>query len=332
MGEGISGWVAEEKKPLLIKDLTKHGIFKKRNGKYHNDSLLSVPLIVGDEVIGVLNVNNKKTKGVFTEDDLRTLMAIANEAAVLIRNSQQYARIKKLNEVKSEFVSMVSHELRTPLSVIKESLELLLDKVPGEINKKQENILSMAKRSIDRLNRLIAETLDISKMEAGKASMKREYVDIVSMIKEVTTSFKQNAKKKPIAIKAHVLDKVKGVWADSDRLNQVLNNLIGNAIKYTPKGGKVDVTLKKTDSGIEIVVADTGVGIKEKDIKRVFEKYSNLSFTDGRIISTGLGLAITKDIVELHKGVIRVESVPNQGSRFIVELPVDLREGDERKA
>jgi len=238
LGEGISGWVAKEAQPLLVEDISKDPRFRKRDGKYSTDSLLTVPLVVSGEVIGVLNVNNKATKEVFNKKDLNTLMAIANQAAVHIKNSREYERVKRLNELKSEFVSMVSHELRSPLSTIKEAMQILLDRIPGSINKKQEDLLSLAKGNIDRLSRIVTNLLDLSKLEAGKIELKREFVDIVRLVKAAVNSFKPGAAKKSISLMAHIQSKTKGMWADSDRISQVLANLIGNAVKYTPKGGK----------------------------------------------------------------------------------------------
>lgn len=326
LGEGISGWVAREAQPLLVEDISKDPRFKKRHGKkYSTNSLLTVPLIASGEVIGVLNVNNKVTKKVFNKKDLNILMAIANQAAVHIKNSREYERVARLNELKSEFVSVVSHELRNPLSAIKDAMHLLLDRIPGKINKKQEELLTLTRDNIDRLSRIVTGLLDLSRMEAEKTELKREFVDIVRVVKAAVNSFKPAAAKKSISLTAHIKCSTKGMWADSDRISQVLANLIGNAVKYTPGGGKIDVMLKKKGRSIEIAVKDTGRGISEEDLPRVFEKFTHLSVEDGNIISTGLGLSITKDIVELHKGSITVESKLRKGSQFIVNLPMDLR-------
>jgi len=330
-GEGISGWVAKEAKPLLVEDLSKDVRFRKRNHKYHNDSLLMVPLMAGKELIGVLNVNNKNNKQVFNEDDMKTLVTIADQAALLIKNSQEYEKIKRLSEIKSDFISTVSHELRTPLAAIKESLALLLDKIPGGINKKQEEVLNLAKRNIDRLNRLVTNLLDLSKMEAGKVEMRRDFVNIAQVLKDIVKSFKGHAEKKSLTLTIHSRVKIKGIWADSDKIHQVLNNLITNAIKYTPDGGRIDIVLRKKDRHIEIIVKDSGVGIKKEDISKVFDKYSQVSFEGKEAIGTGLGLAITKDIVSLHKGNISVESEAGKGSAFTVALPMDLRRGKKKK-
>jgi signal transduction histidine kinase len=325
MGEGISGWVAKEVKPLLIEDITKHPKFKKRDGKYRTDSLLTVPLVAEDEVIGVLNVNNKANGKKFDKEDLDTLITIANQAALLIKNSQTYEEMKRLDTIKSEFVSIVSHELRTPLTAVRESLALLLDKIPGKINKDQEQLLHVAQDNIDRLNRLVTNLLDSSQMESGKMAMKREFVDIVGLIYEVVDSFKASARKKRLTLQSSLADDVKGIWADSDRLAQVLDNLISNAVKYTPERGHIEVRLQRKDKAIEIVIRDTGKGIRQEDKEKIFDKFSQLSFKDGKIVSTGLGLAITKDIIELHRGSIAVDSKVGKGSTFTITLPMDLR-------
>jgi len=332
-GEGISGWVAKEAKPLLIKDLSKDARFKKRGGKYSTDSLLTVPLMAAGELIGVLNVNNKTTKNVFDKDDMDMLLTIANHAALLIKNSQKYERLKKLSRVKSDFVSVVSHELRTPLATIKESLAILLEKIPGQINKKQEKVLTLAKRNIDRLNRLVTNLLDLSKLEAGKMEMRRGFVDITLLMKEAVSTFEPKARQKSLSLKVYLADDIKGIWADSDKIAQVFNNLLSNAVKYTQKGGKISIILKKKSNkkSIEIIVKDTGKGIKKENINKVFDKFSRVSFKDGNIVSTGLGLAITKEIVESHRGNIFVESKLGKGSKFVVDLPMDLRGSRKRR-
>ena len=330
-GEGISGWVAKEGKPLLVEDLSKDDRFRKRNHRYHNDSLLTVPLMAGKELIGVLNVNNKNNKEVFNENDMKTLVTIASQAAVFIKNSQEYEKIKKLSEVKSDFISTVSHELRTPLAAIKESLALLLDKIPGGINKKQEDVLNLAKRNIDRLNRLVTNLLDSSKMEAGKVEMRRDFINITQVLKDIVKSFKAQAAKKSLTFMIHSRAKIRGIWADSDKIHQVLNNLITNAIKYTNDGGRIDIILRKKYRHVEIIVKDTGAGIRKEDIGKVFDKYSQISFEGEGATGTGLGLAITKDIVSLHKGNISVESEIGKGSTFTVALPMDLRRGRKKK-
>jgi len=332
-GEGISGWVAKEAKPLLIKDLSKDGRFKKRGGKYSTDSLLTVPLVVAGELIGVLNVNNKTTKDVFDKDDMDMLLTIANHAALLIKNSQKYGKLEKLSRVKSDFVSVVSHELRTPLATIKESLAILLEKIPGQINKKQEKVLTLAKRNIDRLNRLVTNLLDLSKLEAGKMQMQRKFVNVTLLMKEVVSTFEPKARQKSLSLNVRFADDIKGIWADSDKIAQVFNNLLSNAVKYTQKGGKIDIILKKKNNkrNIEIIVKDTGRGIKKENINRVFDKFSRISFKDGNIISTGLGLAITKEIVESHRGNISAESKLGKGSKFVVSLPMDLRGPRKRR-
>jgi len=325
LGEGISGWVAKELKPLLIEDLAKYPQFTKRGGKYSTDSLLTVPLIAGKELIGVLNVNNKATREVFTKDDLNRLITIGNQAALLIKDSREYEEMKRLNDVKSDFVSIVSHELRTPLATVKEGLSLLLDGAIGKISKKQEEVLAISKQNIDRLSRLITDMLDLSKMEAGRIKIKREFIDIKAIINQVVKSFKPTTDKKEISLTAHIDNDIKGVWGDADRITEVLTNLIGNAVKFTKKGDKINVTLKEKTGSIDIVVKDTGSGIEAEELDKVFDKFSQTSFKDSKVVSTGLGLSITKEIVELHKGNISVESKVGQGSAFTVNLPIDLR-------
>lgn len=327
LGEGIAGWVAKEGKPLLVEDVNIHPQFKTRDSrKYKTDSFMSVPLKVDDEVLGVVNVTDKTNKMKFTKSDLDTLVAISNNAAASIKNSILYEELKRINKVKSDFLAVLSHELKSPLTNVKGAIDLLLEDSRAIFSDDQAKFLDIAKKNIERLIRLINELLDISKLESGKVLMRRNRVDISDLIKRVAASFKPAMDGKSISLRLDIPPAEEIIWGDSDRLEQVLNNLFSNAVKFTSANGAIGLSLDDIGDNIRIVVSDNGPGISKDDLPKVFDKFSSLSFGKGGIVKgTGLGLSITKDIVEMHKGNIWAESEPGKGSRFFVEIPKDLR-------
>ena len=241
--------------------------------------------------------------------------------------------LEKLDQLKSDFVSIVSHELRTPLSITKEGISLVLDGVTGEINPKQSKILTTSKNNIDRLARIINSLLDISKIESGRVELKKTSVDVVSLIKNVASSFQIKAKEKGIELRVELPEaKEINLYVDEDRIIQVFTNLIGNALKFTEKGS-VTVSLTQEQDQVEFMVSDTGMGIVSKDLPNIFNKFMQFGrVAGGGEKGTGLGLSIAKGLIELHRGQIWVESEAQRGSKFIFTLPrysVDQRARDQ---
>lgn len=326
VGEGISGWVAKNKEPLLIKNIRRDKRFSKRDGKYHNDSLLSVPLLTKDKVIGVINVNNKTTKGIFNKKDLDTLKEVSAHISNAISKAMKYEEARALSQLKLDFISTVSHELRTPLTTVREAMNLLLDRLAGDINKEQERFLMLSRNNVDRVLRFIEALLDISKMEAGKQDAKRNFQDIRTIVNQVYETLKIEADKKNIRFKLGPSDSKIGMWFDTDQIARVLVNLAGNAIKFTQEGGMVNIKLEDLGRSVKISIIDDGPGIAKEDIDKIFDKfYSVAKACSSNVKGTGLGLPIAKEIVELHKGRIWVESEAGKGARFSFTLPKDIR-------
>ncbi len=230
--------------------------------------------------------------------------------------------LQKLNQVKSDFISTVSHELRTPLTTMKEFTSILLDGIPGKINKEQKEYLNIVRGNISRLARIIANLLDISKIEAKKMELKRTLVNIKTLVEDVVSGLKSRADAKHIAMKILFPRVLSDVYIDSDRITQIFTNLIDNAIKFTPEKGKIVVEIKAGEKEMECSVSDTGVGIAPENRDKVFEKFTQIDrMPDPGTRGTGLGLAIIKDLVQLHNGKIWVESELDKGSKFIFTLP-----------
>jgi signal transduction histidine kinase len=232
-------------------------------------------------------------------------------------------KLKQMYAIKSDFTSMVSHELRTPLTAIKEGIAIVLDGTAGELNVNQKEFLSTAKKNVDRLNRLINDVLDFSKLESKKLAFQMRKSDINEIINEVVSIQRSVAEEKGLYIKSELDPGIPRIELDSDRINQVLNNLVSNAIKFTSKGGITIYTSKDEKEDTVIThIQDTGEGIKKEDLPKLFQKFQQLSRHKR---GTGLGLAICKQIVEQHGGSIWVESEYGKGSKFKFTLPIAHR-------
>lgn len=233
-------------------------------------------------------------------------------------------KLKKFDQLKSQFVGDVSHEFRNPLAVIKESIELVLNGEAGEISPKQKKILGLGKKTLDRLIRLVADLLDLSKIEKGRLELKKEKIDVPLIIDEILTTYERELSKKQITLKKDISQDIGSLWADRDKLSEVLINLLNNAIKYTPNKGGINIKLVGTKKEVCFEISDTGPGIPREYCQKIFDKFERI--TTEKQEGTGLGLPIAKEIVELHGGRIWVESEVGKGSKFIFVLPKDLRE------
>lgn len=228
--------------------------------------------------------------------------------------------LMKLDQLKSDFISTVSHELRTPLSIIKEGISLVLDKIPGDLNEKQSKILDISKSNIDRLARIIDGLLDLSKIESGKIEVKKALIDISGVVRQAAASFEPKIKEKGLEMNLDIDNDIGNVWADADKITQVLTNLIGNAVKFT-NSGHINISCKDKGDGVVCSVSDTGVGIAKDDLSKAFDKFQQF----GRVAGsgdkgTGLGLSIAKGIIDMHNGAIWVESEFGKGARFAFKL------------
>jgi len=231
--------------------------------------------------------------------------------------------LEELNRMKSEFVSTVSHEFRTPLTTMKEFVSLMLDEIPGKINKEQTEFLSIVNGNINRLARLINNMLDLSRIEAGMMELNRGEINIDIVVEEIIKTFQQQAKEKDILITNLLPANLPTLYGDWDKISQVLTNLIDNAIKFTPRAGNITLEGKKVNNQVQISVIDTGIGIPKADCSRVFGRFQRLEGSaTQQIPGSGLGLSICKAIIEMHGGKIWVESQVGKGSNFSFSLPV----------
>jgi protein-histidine pros-kinase len=232
--------------------------------------------------------------------------------------------LREASRMKSEFLATMSHELRTPLNAIIGFSELLVDGRPGPLNARQKEYLEDVLNSGRHLLQLINDVLDLSKVEAGKMELFPETFPLPAAVEEVCSIISPLAKKKNITVRREIAPAIRDVTLDQQRFKQILYNLLSNAVKFTDDGGSVRIVAALLDrSWFRLQVQDTGIGIKPEDLKKLFIEFRQLDASFARRHQgTGLGLALTKKIVELHKGSITVESQPNQGSTFTVTLPM----------
>lgn len=273
----------------------------------------SLPQVIQDALV---RYESKKEKERL-EQEIREKNIALEEANIELR---------KLDELKSEFIASVSHEFRTPLNSVRESLAMLADGSVKIGEKDGDRVLTIGLNNLKRLTRLINDLLDFSKLEAGKMSMEREPHGLGEIVEEVIDSLKSLADKRGLSLRWVPSEETLSVYVDKERIVQVLMNLVDNAIKFTPAGGKVSVLgFRNGDHLARVVVEDTGVGIDREHLTRIFEKFEQVRqkpHAGIEVRGTGLGLAIAKRIVELHEGTIWVESEVGKGSRFLFTLPI----------
>jgi len=233
------------------------------------------------------------------------------------------AKLKMVDKMKSDFFSSMSHELRTPLTSIKEGISLLQDEVGGTVTEKQKRLLAILSEESKRLIDLVNSLLDLSKMEAGMMTYTFEQGSLAPLIGRATTEMIPLVEAKKITIETKIDEKLPTIKMDRERILQVLRNLIGNGVKFTPKGGQVRVSACLKNREVEISVSDTGPGITKENLTTIFEKFHQAALKNSdHIKGTGLGLAIVKHVITAHGGRVWAESEPGQGSSFIFVLPV----------
>jgi PAS domain S-box-containing protein len=232
-------------------------------------------------------------------------------------------RLKETMEIKSRFISNVSHELRTPLASMKESVAIVQEHVVGPLNEQQQKFLDIAKRNADRLADLINDVLDFQRLEAGRIELEITDNDLAELAAEVCETMTLFAEKSGVTLKLHCQEDLPPAQLDRNKIIQVMTNLISNAIKFTPSEGRVSVTFRQQDDELVIAVSDTGMGIPEEALGKIFDRFYRVTQPSQQIKGTGLGLAIVEKIVTMHNGRISVESEVDNGTTFTVFLPLD---------
>ncbi len=245
------------------------------------------------------------------------------ETLGLVTVLEDVSAFKELERKKSEFVAMVTHELRSPLGAIDTQLKVLLRGLAGELNQKQQHLFGRMQKRLGGVVDLITDLLDLSKIEAQSFVQQKKTVDLGPLVEEACGLLRPNAQEKELVLELSLAPELPQILADPDSLKEVATNLISNAIRYTPQGGRVKVATEFDGSYVHLVVSDTGIGIDPADQERIFDKFYRVKSEQTRyIVGTGLGLPIVKAIVDDHLGSVEVESKPGQGATFRVKLPM----------
>jgi K+-sensing histidine kinase KdpD len=288
-------------------------------------SMINIPLSLDDEPLGLLDVAYSKRQA-FTTEDLAFLQALGHEAALAIRNArlyererQQVARLRTLDELQRGFVSAVSHELRTPLTCIKTSVELL-DALGHDPADDQVELVRTIKHHVARLEAFVTELLESTKLEAGQITLSRQPTDLASLVERAVEALRPLSDRRGQAVQVQLPEIVSPVHVDRRRIEQVLINILSNAIRYTPKQGRILIQISDTTDSLRVCVTDNGPGIPDEDQAHVFEKFYVVS-NDPGLSRLGLGLYIAREMIELHGGCIWVESQLGEGSTFCFQVP-----------
>jgi signal transduction histidine kinase/DNA-binding response OmpR family regulator len=287
-------------------------------------NMLAVPMVAEAQVIGVFVVVNKA--GGFTEDDENFLAQYASQVAIAVRNSQLYEHTKSLDRLKSEFVAVVSHEIRTPLTSVKGAVELLSDDRYFRNTEQQAKLLTIAHANAERLLVLINDILDFSKLESASLPMNLERQRLEPVVHQGAHNLRTMMEERRIHLEIVLAPDLPDLLIDSSRVAQVLTNLLSNATKFSPVGGRIEISAEVWEDGVRVGVRDHGEGIAPLDLPKLFRKFSQVDSSATRKAGgTGLGLVISKGIVEQHGGKIWVESTPGEGSTFYFTLPLAER-------
>ena len=297
-------------------------------GQRKDGSLFPVEISLSPNWIGgslhVIASVRDITERKLVEDRIRVLRE-QYTAELTAKNELLEARnleVERANRLKNEFLASMSHELRTPLHTIIGFSELLTEQLEGPLNEKQQRFLGHILQDARHLLELINEVLDISKIESGRLELKRESFDFNACVEEVMAGIRHQAATKNIQLENQNAFH-DSLYADRVRIKEILYNLLNNAVKFTPEGGRVWIEAARQGEALHISVCDTGIGIPEKEQPSIFEKFYQVGDTTGGVREgTGLGLPITKHLVELHGGAISVASRPGKGSSFRLVLPL----------
>jgi signal transduction histidine kinase len=337
-GEGLSGRVAMTATPLVVNDYLQEyrdSPFLEAVKAVGVRSAVAVPLHARGTVIGVLIVGSRLPHR-FRPEDQQLLSTLADQAAIAIENAKLYEQerglrhmleglnrqIQEANQRKTTFVTLVSHELRTPLASIMGYTELLREGGSGPLSPTQREWLGIIGHNADRLETLIDDLLDTARMELGKIELKLTPLDLRPLIQEVARALRPQIARKGQRLTLELAEALPAVVGDADRIRQILTNLLSNALKYTPSGGRITITAREDAGCVRVAVQDTGVGLTPDEQAQLFTPFFRAQHDPTqRVGGTGLGLAITRALVELHGGAITVTSAPGQGSTFSVTLP-----------
>ena len=323
VGEGITGKAVETSRPVRVRVGAPEELGEACLSRIGATEVLAVPMINQGNLVGVLTVVDRE-EGDFSDEDQELLESFASHAAVALANAELYEHTKILDRLKSDFVAVVSHEVRTPLTSIQGTLELVMDERYFSLEPKMREMLGICRTNVDRLRVLIGDILDFSKIEREQLPLDFGEVDPEALVRDTAAALSGIAQKRAVTVQVDVQAGLPVLTADRSRLEQVITNLVDNAIKFSDEGGTVTVRASAAaGEGVLVQVTDNGPGISASDLGKLFQKFQQVdpSLTR-RQGGLGLGLVISKGIVEGHGGRIWVESEKGKGATFQFFVPV----------
>ena len=353
VGVGIVGAVAKSGESMIFPDI-------QTDARYQAVSDERILQARGFRFLGIFPIRSKNkflgslscagmAARVLSAAEIRLTQSLIDQLGPVIDNLNLYRRLeensarlekanrqlKELDQLKSHFLSNVSHELRTPLTAISSLVDNMLDGFTGMLNDKQSRYITGIKESSERLTRLIHDLLDISVIESGRMEIKPSTFQLSSLITEVVENLRPVARDKAIELDGGSPNRDHLAWADRDKVTQVLTNLVTNAVKFTPNGGKVRIFLESVESGywLQVGVSDNGPGIPPEEAGRIFDEFYQISHPGReKAKGVGLGLAICKKLIDMHGGQIRVESTTGAGSTFYFTVPAHVEQSSVQAA
>lgn len=330
LDDSIAGAILRANKPMYIQDVTRDPRWNPQVGQvinFNTRQILGVPMRnVEQKPVGVLEALNKVDAPNFTVQDLEMLATLADIAGVAVEKARLFteleqanAALSELDELKSNFIAIASHELRTPLAVILGYVSFLREEADEAMAERFDYVLDAAVH----LRSLIQDMANLSYVDAGQTKLLREMVDLTAVIQEMDLAHDETAVAKNQQIELHLPDKPVSVIIDKNMIEVILGNILNNAVKFTPQNGRIQLTLQKKGREAWISIEDTGIGIPEDQLERIFSRFYQIESPLVREHEgLGLGLSIAKDLVELNHGRIWAESEPGQGSQFTLALPL----------
>lgn len=285
-------------------------------------SSLTCPLVVAGKPIGFIFFSSTRPN-TYRDVHVELFRQIAGQFAMIVEKSRLYQQLLELNDLKNTFLGLAVHDLRSPISLINSRLDLIMDGFLGELTDKQKELLKGIRQWCERMLRLIEDLLDVSAIEAGKLHLRIEKVALGPYLKECADFNRDLVEAKSIRLELHLADDLGSIELDPQRIHQVLNNLIANAIKYSPPRTQIKLTAQKHNDHVRISLHDQGQGILKDELSKIFDYFGRGAATSAAgKSSTGLGLAISKKMVEAHGGRIWVESDGSRGTAFHFTLPL----------
>jgi signal transduction histidine kinase len=326
IGKGVSGTVAATGRPLIVPDVTQHENYIVADPEMRSE--MAAPMRIGEELIGVLDVESR-TPGAFDEATLAVLTRLADQIALVAHSnrllSQQretMRRLQELDQMKGDFIAITSHELRTPITAIRGFVKTLQRNQDRLTTDQLTNFMQIIDRQSARLARLVEDLLFVSRIEAGTVRFEVQQVELGRFLAETAEALGPDGRSR---VRVEVQPPGATVRTDPHRLDQIMRNLVENALKFSPPEMEVRIEAIVRDDWFQLAVADQGVGIPPEDLPRIFDRFHQVGHAMTREIEgAGLGLYITKRLVEAMGGTITVASVAGQGSTFRIWLPTDL--------